>query len=566
PVSSAILDGEIVALRDDGVTDFQKLQSCINDPFSPIVYFVFDLLYLNGYDLRKCPLKERKELLARVFADSTLAIRYVDHLEGHGEAFREQCLKAGVEGVISKRADKPYRGSRSREWLKVKFRQQVELVIGGFTITPESGKGLSSLIVGYFNEHTQLVYAGRVGSGLTLQQSELLRKELTTLATTSCPFDRTLSRQVRSLSPVWVDPVLVVRVEYSEWTKSGHLRHPVFIAIRRDVTASTIDRSSVTHDLASTPIPAAQTKSHTKSQSNVAVAPRQFTLAEQRQLTKIQLTHPNKVLFPDIQASKLDLAKYFAEVAPWMLPHLKNRPLSLVRCPDGVEGERFFQKHDGSAVSAAVGRIQAGGEERKRLVIRDLAGLASLAQINAVELHVPGVCVDKMDLPNRITFDLDPAVGVNWQRTLDATMAVRDYLVAMKLESFVKLSGNKGLHVVVPIVRRHLVRDVKRFSQQCARELAKRYPEMFTASPKKEDRVGRIYLDYQRNHPGATTVAAYSPRARADGAVSLPVAWDELANLAGAACVRLTEIREWLPPLRHDPWERLPKVRQSLPR
>jgi bifunctional non-homologous end joining protein LigD len=258
---------------------------------------------------------------------------------------------------------------------------------------------------------------------------------------------------------------------------------------------------------------------------------------------------------------------YLAEVSPWMLPQVMDRPLSLVRCPDGVEAECFFQKHEGAVVPSHLGRIQDTSKklpEDFSLYVHDLTGLASLAQINAVELHVSGARIDMLDRPDRLVFDLDPGPDVSWATLVDAAWQLRNLLNHLKLQSFVKTSGNKGLHIVVPLERRHEWVEVKRFAHRLAAHLARTAPRRFTDNMSRANRRGRIYIDYLRNTSGATTVAAYSPRTRSDAAVSMPVEWEELASLAGPASFTLSEVRHWLPTRSVDPWLKLARIRQSI--
>jgi bifunctional non-homologous end joining protein LigD len=298
-----------------------------------------------------------------------------------------------------------------------------------------------------------------------------------------------------------------------------------------------------------------------------AAETRRLSASELKQLAQLQISHPQRILFPDGRVTKLDLAMYLAEVSHWMLPQVKDRPLSLVRCPDGVEGECFFQKHERSAVPRQVERMRGDTVESAgdfSLFVRDLAGLASLAQINAVEIHVSGARVDVIDRPDRMIFDLDPAPDVGWSTLVDAAWQLRDFLQQRKLQSFVKTSGNKGLHVVVPLQRRHDWPEVKRFAQKVAARFARSEPRRYTDNMSRAQRRGRIYLDYLRNTAGATTVAAYSPRRRSDATVSMPVEWDSLASLAGPASFRVDEVRRWLPTRRVDPWAGIARVRQSI--
>jgi bifunctional non-homologous end joining protein LigD len=588
PVKSAIIDGEIVALLPNGVSDFQLLQVAFRDiPSARLIYYVFDLLYLDGIDLRQCALINRKQLLSQVIEQQEdEAIQYVDHLRGQGAEFSEQCALMGVEGVVSKRADRPFRSGRSHEWKKLKFRKQADVVIGGYTRPKGSRQGLGAIAVGYFLPGGKLRFAGRVGSGFDDKQLERLQGQLGKLAQEKNPFDSFSKSQMGEIS-AWVRPLLVARVEFTNWTADGILRHATFQGLREDLPASSITRASLERD-SGFPTrgssseadndrevdtetgegPGATTmRKKSKSQSvSSEGAVRRMSQQELQQLADVQLSNPDRILFPDKKISKLDLAVYLAEVSPWMLPHLKDRPLSLVRCPDGVEAETFYQKHGSRAVPEQVKRFTVSEPEgdQEYLYISDLAGLASLAQISAVELHVWGSRVDRIDRPDRIVFDLDPSPEVPWSAVIDAAWRLRELLASLELRSFVKTSGNKGLHILVPLQRRHNWDDVKSFARAVAKRLAHESPRTFTINMSKAARPGRIYIDYLRNHLGSTTVAAYSTRARQDASVSVPVRWDELASLSGPATFRVDNIRPWLAARTEDPWEEMLSIRQSL--
>jgi bifunctional non-homologous end joining protein LigD len=592
PCTTAVLDGELVALLPDGTSSFPALQAAFRTPSAtPLVYYAFDLLYLEGMNLFDCKLLDRKELLRRLMAGPDRGpLRFLDHLLGRGDEFSKQCELRGLEGIVSKRADRPHRSGRSDEWKKLKFRPQLDLVIGGFTLrrtgrSSAAASVLGALLLGYFLPDGQLHYVGRVGSGFADKTLDELTSRLRALAQRECPFvDYQAPR--REPPPTWVRPTLVARAAFSSWTSDQLLRQASFVGLREDIPAARVTQASVVRDRSSAPVDvtrsaeAPDTSSARRPRSGKAQRaspdataadadrlPRPLSPGELQQLARLHISHPQRILFPDARITKLDLAMYLAEVSPWMLPQVKDRPLSLVRCPDGVEGECFFQKHERSTVPTHVERIRSDATKLQgdfSLYVHDLTGLASLAQINVVELHVSGARIDLLDRPDRLVFDLDPAPDVSWSTLVEAAWQVRDFLNQLKLQCFVKTSGNKGLHIVVPLQRRHIWAEAKRFAHKVAAHFAQREPRRFTDNMSRAHRRGRIYLDYLRNTAGATTVAAYSPRRRSDAAVSMPVTWDELASLPGPAGFRLNEVRRWLPTRIIDPWAKIAQVRQSI--
>ncbi|MBI1901023.1 MAG: DNA ligase D [Planctomycetia bacterium] len=572
PVRSAVLDGEVVALLPSGASSFQALQTAFQQRRErQLVYYAFDLLYLDGFSLEPCPLEERKKLLAAIVDRAGREpIQLADHIAGRGAEFFEQCFQAGLEGVVSKRRDRPHRSGRTPDWQKAKCRKQAELVVGGFTPPQGSRQGFGALVLGYFNSDGTLAYAGRVGSGFDDAALASLKSRLGSLAQPKNPFGD-LPRSKIDRGTRWVQPKLVARVEFSNWTDEGILRHPTFQGLREDASAGTVTRYGLERETALPPrAPPATTLPTQAAAGSAAQAPhtrRKLSKAHLDQLSKVQLSNPKRVLYPDVGVTKLDLATYFVEIADWILPHISGRPLSIVRCPDGVQGERFFQKHGAAAVPDAVGRVPIATSEgpKQHLYVKDLAGLVSLAQISALELHVWGSRVDRLEQPDRIVFDLDPSPEVDWPDIIACAFRLRQLLAELGLTSFVKTSGSKGLHVVVPIQARSDWEEALDFSRSVSQRMARESPRQCTASMSKVARVGRIYVDFHRNHRGATTVAPYSPRALASAAVSTPVAWDELPTLTGAGQFTILNLRRRLATLPADPWAKMASLRQSIP-
>jgi bifunctional non-homologous end joining protein LigD len=513
----AQLDGELVALDEKGRSDFQELQSALRtgDP-GRLVYFAFDLLFLDGYDLRASPLLERKAALKKLLQASDkrggkefrARVRYADHVDGDGEGLFRNACELSLEGVVSKRKDAPYRAGRSDAWTKVKCLQEQEFVIGGFTDPGGSRQAFGALVLGV-NENGRLRYAGRVGTGFTQASLHELHEKLLPLETKSGAFDRPpTGADARGVH--WVRPELVAEITFSEWTRDGILRQPSFKGLREDKTAAEVVR---------------------ERPSPVPHSGRLEPDAGDGRLAGIKLSHPDRVLYPGEGVTKQDLAAYYVEVADRILPHVARRPLALLRCPNGVGKACFYQKHGRASFSDRVRWIailDRGGKSEEYLYIEDAAGLVSLVQAGVLEIHPWSARVDDLERPDSMTFDLDPDPGTPWPRVLAAAREIRERFGALKRETFVKTTGGKGLHVVVPLKPAAGWADVKAFAKAFAELMAADSPERYTAKLAKAARGGRIFVDYLRNERGQTAVAAYSTRARAGAPVSTPLDWKEL--------------------------------------
>lgn len=555
PVKQAVLDGEVVAEQSSGLTDFQALQNAFRDGNSQnLRFYVFDLLYFDGRDLRKLPLDERKELLAGLFPKSGKRgpLRYSQHVLGNGPEFFKQAAKLGLEGIICKRRDRPYLSGRSYDWLKVKCVQTEEFVIGGYTDPSGARSGFGALLLGYHNGDHQLTYAGKVGTGFSDRTLADLTRRLSSLRQAKSPFDDLRGKSGEARGAHWVKPRLVAQVAFSNWTRDRHLRHPSFQGLREDKPAG-----EVVHDEA---IPLARAESKAKSNGQPSGATSKMMPAD------MQLTHPEKLLYPDDQISKLDLAQYYYEVADWILPHIIDRPLALLRCPDGRHKECFFQKHPGPGTPKVLRqvRIQEKSKAGPYVVVDDVSGLVSLVQIGTLEIHAWGSQVRKLERPDRLIFDLDPDPAVPWRRVIEAARQVRQFLQEMGLESFVKTTGGKGLHLVVPIMRRHEWDEAKEFTRQVAQAIVVADPEHFTANLSKAARTGKIFIDYLRNGRGATAVAPYSTRASSKAPVSTPVSWEELSPAIHSDTFHVSNLPQRLAALKKDPWAGISAVRQSI--
>ena len=563
PAGTALLDGEVAAVLASGATSFQALQRR-SDASTPIVYFAFDLLHLDGWDLREVRLEERKHVLRRLLESAPPALRFSDHVRGQGLEFFEQARQAGLEGVVSKRADAPYREGRGGDWRKAKCRLSQELVIGGFTLSSDGGGTLGALLVG-FHDDGKLVYAGKVGSGFSASFLGDLQQRLQARRRDSSPFEGGPAEPSREVQ--WVEPDLVAQVEFTEWTDEGRMRQPVFLGLRDDREArhvvrerpGTVEGGGVDTVAAGRPWEALrQHATRTRATSGDEVV----------DLLGVRLTHPDRVYFPDLGFTKLDLALYYVTIADAVLPYLDGRPLTLVRCPDGIGGESFYQKHAGFWTPPQIRRFPSPGKSEEHLFVDSVPGLVALAQAGILEVHPWNSRVSRLEEPDQVIFDLDPDEALPFSRVSAAARRVRSLLAERGLESFVKTTGGKGLHVCVPLEPRGW-EELEEFSRAVALRLARDEPSMFTANMAKAQRKGKVFVDYLRNVRGANAVGAFSTRARASAPVSVPVDWDELDRLSGPADFTVAEVPLRLlgfgPGRAVDPWARYFELKQRVP-
>jgi bifunctional non-homologous end joining protein LigD len=555
-VQSAIVDGEAVIEDANGVTSFSALQDALSDrkPASTAVFFAFDLLYLNGYDLRKASLDDRKAVLsALVRANAESALRYSDHMIGNGRAMLDHACRLGLEGVVSKRRNAPYRSGRHGEWLKCKCTNREEFVIGGYVPSTASRNAVGSLALGYY-DRGRLIYAGRTGTGFTQKSSQAIFRDLQALRLDRSPFANRLSaEEMRGL--LHVEPRLVAQVEFRGWTADGRLRHAAFKGLREDKLAAEVQleipqgRSIGDGEAPTSPAP---DRKREKPMSGQA-AGRSSSVA----FAGVTLTHPDRILWNAAGLTKLGLAEYYASVADRILPHIVERPLALVRCPNGIEGECFFQKHAFAGLTDAVevARVRDGDGEAETLVIHDLRGLITLVQANVLEIHPWGARLEDTEHPDTLIFDLDPGEGVDWGAVIEGARNIRRRLNAVGLESHVKTSGGKGLHVVSHLVPSIGWDELKSFAHDIALAMEQDEPSKYLSSMAKNARGGKIFVDYLRNGRGATAVASYSTRARPGAPISTPVRWEELGPALTPARFTVANIGRRLAALKSDPWE-----------
>jgi bifunctional non-homologous end joining protein LigD len=523
-VGRALLDGELVVMHD-GISNFQSLQNSLNGGGErECVYYAFDLLHLGDYDLRALPLVERKRVLAEALAASGTPhdgrIRLSEHVVGKGAEFFRNACRLGVEGSVAKSADAPYVSQRSRAWLKVKCTSRQEFVIGGYTEPSGARSHLGALLLGLAGGDG-LSYAGKVGTGFTQQSLAELHDKLAPLERATPAFADP-PRRADARGVHWVAPKLVAEIEYAERTYDGLVRHAAFRGLREDKPARDV------HGESEVPLPA---------------------------LRSVQLTHPERVLYPEQGITKADLALYYAQVAERMLPHLVRRPLMLVRCPEGAGEQCFHQKHPTQGISPAIHRVPI--RERKAtqpsMFVEDAEGLIALVQVGALEIHTWGSRVDDVDVPDQLVFDLDPDEDLPRTYLVAAAKELRARLSALDLPVFLKVTGGKGLHLVVPIAPRTGWDDVRAFCKAIAERMVRDQPERYVATVTKAKRKGKVLIDYLRNGRGATAICAYSTRARAGAPVAMPLDWAELSAHVTADRFTVNTVPQRVAS-RPDPW------------
>jgi bifunctional non-homologous end joining protein LigD len=557
PAQTALLDGELVVENEKGVSSFSLLQTDLKagrgDRF---VYWVFDLLYLDGRDLTAAPLHERKAALRRLLQGESGSgpIRYADHVEGNGPAIFKSACEMNLEGIISKLRDAPYRPGRTENFVKIKCHNAQEFIVAGFSPSNAAAKAVGALTVA-FHEDGKLRYAGRVGTGFTHATARDLWQRLEPLRVERPPL--TLPADERRKNVIWVKPVVVVETEYRGVTHDGLLRQAAYKGLREDKPAREVVRE--------TPQPAAASrrqavrKSPPSGSATTSARPRPG--AKEAAIAGVRLTHPDRVYWPDAGVTKRDLAEYYVRVWERMAPHVVGRPLAIVRAPEGVGGETFFQKHIASTIKESRLRHVVDAKEHDVIAVEKVDDLIALVQSGALEVHTRGSRLDRLEICDRIVFDLDPGEGVAWKAIVAGAMQVRDRLAALKLTSFVKLSGGKGVHVVLPIDGADWD-AAKTFAAAVANAMAADSPKLYLAKMTKALRHDKIFIDYFRNSREATAVAAYSTRARPGAPVSMPMTWQALPRTSGANAFTVLTMKK-LPPA--DAWAEMGKVKQKLP-
>lgn len=574
PVANAILDGEIVVLQPDGTTSFQALQNAFQTlGTTPFLYFVFDLLYCEGYDTRAVPIEVRKKLLRKIIPRDELSlIKFSEHVVGSGPKYFAEAARLNLEGIVSKRLGSAYVGARGTDWIKVKCSLQEEFVIGGFTRPSGMRTNFGALALGYFGKDRQLRYAGRVGTGFDDKTLADVHQKLLKLVQPKSPFADLSGTTGQARGVTWVKPQLVAQIEFSQWTNKRQLRHPSFQGLREDKRAREVVRED------SVERPSIESSKKAKKMAK-AVSPqaRQSPLVPKaanalgrshgsEQVAGVRLSHADKVLYPQDGITKLDLAHYYEQIAHWMLPHIENRLLSLVRCPAGSGQKCFFQKHPDKGLHGSLQRIRVKEKDKWEdyLALYDLPGLISLVQMGVLEIHLWGSQADRIEKPDRLVFDLDPDPRVAWPQVVVAAREVKLLLEELGLESFVKTTGGKGLHIVVPIRRTLEWSQAKAFCRSVADLMVAAAPDRYIATMSKARRKGKIFVDYLRNDRGATAIAPYSTRAKQGAPVSVPLAWGELSNKISSDYYSIKNLPERLAQLKKDPWAGITKISQTI--
>ncbi|HEX2932636.1 MAG TPA: DNA ligase D [Candidatus Binatia bacterium] len=558
PVKNAWIDGEVVSLDAKGRSSFQALQNALSTGNRDTLYYVFDLPYLNGYDLRGVALEKRKALLERLVQGSTI-VRFSGHFNVTGEKFLTEVRNLGLEGMISKLRDSTYQGTRGDAWLKIKCGRRQEFVIGGFTDPEGSRQGFGALLLGVYDAEGKLHYSGKVGTGFNDSLLVKLRKTLDELVQDKPPFVNP-PEGAEGRRAHWTKPELVADVSFTEWTHDAILRNPSFQGLRADKSA----RDVVREDSEKTP-------ELTRSESELQV-PRDKGIKtaaknnDKATVAGIKLTNSDKLLYPEAGITKRDLALYYEAVGEWILPHLRNRPLTLVRCPNGWNKESFYQKHADQNVPDVIERVEVEDSDGPALYMmaNSLSALVAMAQMGALELHPWGSRAPRLGFPDRIILDIDPDEALEWKEIAEAAHLLKTLLDELGLRGFLKTTGGKGLHVVLPIEPVLPWNRIKGFSQAIAELFAQTFPDRFTAKILKLSRRGKIFIDYLRNGEGSTAVAAYSTRARANGPVSTPIDWEEITRDVRFDHFNVKNVPARLKRLKRDPWAEFLKIRQSI--
>jgi bifunctional non-homologous end joining protein LigD len=556
PGGDLALDGEVAVLDQNGGSSFAALQDALSrGDTKSMRYIVFDLLYRGGEDWRGAKLADRKDALRDLLKNSRGPLVYSDHVAARGgEVFRQAC-DLSLEGVISKRADLPYHEGRTRDWLKTKCTLRQEFVIVGYTDSTVH-RGIGALALGYYGDE-KLHYAGRVGTGFDHPTALDLAKRLKPLVIDRVSIPNLPAAARRSTH--WVEPELVCEIAFLNWTPDGVLRHPSFQGLREDKPAKSVKRER--------PL-AADDAVRESEKDDPPPELTEIKNTARKGVEKIEgvaISHPDRVIFPDLGITKRQLIEYYASVAEWILPHIANRPLSLLRCPGGIAGECFFQKHFSTGMKG-IKRIpikeKSGTSEY--LVLRDAHDLVLLIQEGVVEIHPWGATADDPNSPDQLIFDFDPAPGLPFTAVVDAAKTMRDYLAAIKIGSFCKTTGGKGLHVVAPLKRDIDWAELKAFTKKIASNFATAAPDRFTINPLKRERKNRMFLDYLRNDRGSTAVAPYVVRARPGATISLPLDWNDVNARLDPSRYTLASVPKLLAKRKNDPWAGMIKHRQTI--
>ncbi len=557
---NCIIDGEVCALNEDGVPDFGRLQVALSEEKTDhLVFYVFDLLFLDGNDLRNQPLRARKDVLKQLLKSARAPGRfhYIEHFTTSGEAMLRSACQMGLEGIISKRLEAPYSSGRGDLWVKSKCRGGQEIVIGGWW--GDMNK-LRSLLVGYYNGG-KLTYAGNVGTGFNSVNVPPLLKALRPLRRPTTPFQAG-AKPPRAHEVMWVEPKLVAEIEFAGFTHDGNVRQAAFKGLREDKSAKSVVRESAAKPPAESKVREEEAEVKKKKMPPVITignAPKDGAV-----VGGVTITHPQKPMWPAAGkmriVTKLELAEYYEAVAHLMMPHIAGIPISMVRAPDGINGEKFFQRHMLPGVKEAE-PVHVSGDRKPYLAISNEKGLLQLAQVSVLEIHPWGCKAGAPATPARLIFDLDPEEGLDFTRVIEAAKELRERLEALGITAFVKTTGGKGLHVACAIkgTPKSPIAwpEAKEFSRQVCLKMAKDNPARYTINMAKKQRGGRIFLDYLRNDRMATAVGAWSPRAREGATISLPITWAQVKSGLDPKAFNLLTAGQLIK--KGDPWKDIDK-------
>ncbi|WP_455808116.1 DNA ligase D [Pseudomonas koreensis] len=540
-------DGEVVVLDEQGLPDFQGLQNAFDAGNSKdILYYLFDMPFLSAEDLREVPLEQRRDALKHVLdAQKSRLLRYSDAFQAGHQDIVASAAAMGLEGVIGKRAGSAYVSKRNADWIKLKCRLRQEFVVVGYTAPQGSRSAFGALLLAVNAGEDGLVYAGRVGTGFTEVSLEQLHKQLKKLQRKDSPLAKKLSAsQARGVQ--WVEPKLVCETEFAQWTREGIVRQAAFVGLRNDKPAKDVVREDAqpAKVASQTPTKTAAPQARKKAaQGKVDVA-------------GTGVSHPDRIIDSKTGTSKIELAQFYESIADWILPYLNKRPVALLRCPEGIDGEQFFQKHAEHLAIPHIRQLDRALDpgHAALMEIDSLPALIGAAQMGAIELHTWGATRDRIETPDHFVLDLDPDPALPWRSMIEATQMVLAVLEELGLEAFLKTSGGKGMHIIVPLARQVDWDTVKAFAKAIAEFASRQLPERFTATMGPKNRVGKIFIDYLRNSRGGSTVTAYSVRARPGLPVSVPIALDELAGLKSSAQWDITDLEQRLKRLKDDPW------------
>ena len=561
-LESAWLDGEMVVADEQGVPDFQALQNAFDSGRSGnIVYYLFDMPYLNGVDLREVPVEERRVALSTVLnPNQDPLLRFSDAFSEEPDALLNSACQMQMEGLIGKRLGSPYVSRRSSDWIKLKCKHRQEFVVVGFTDPKGSRNAFGALLLGLHDRDSgELRYAGKVGTGFNETTLKRIYEQLKPLQ----------SKKISVVNPPsgfdakgvhWLKPTLLAEVAFAEMTKEGSVRHAVFHGLRDDKPAEDITEERPKAVKTSAAKKTTAEKPSTPAKKKAAPAPSQIGLGE----GKVRITHPDRVIDASSGTTKVQLAEYYASVAEWILPELKNRPVALVRAPDGIAGELFFQKNAERLAIPGITTLDKALTGQPVMIINNAEALIGAVQMSTVELHTWNATSDNLDKPDRFVLDLDPDPALPWKSMVEATQLTLSVLDELGLKAFLKTSGGKGIHLVVPLTRKLGWDEVKDFSHAIVSHMAKLLPERFSAVSGPKNRVGRIFIDYLRNGLGATTICAYAVRTREGLPVSVPIFREEVGELKGGNQWNVHTVHERLAEVGDEPWADLEKTRQTI--